>query len=81
MIYEFQCTACKHVQDVMTTLAKRDDPQACEACGKPSKRKLSVPRVFLPRWMRDENWDSARRHSKWLKSDKAKKLEMNHAEN
>jgi hypothetical protein len=42
---------------------------------------MSVPRVFLPPWMRDENWDSARKHSKWLKSDKARKLDMNHAEN
>jgi len=76
VIYEFQCTACDHVQDVITTLAMRDEPQACDVCGEPARRILSVPRVFLPRWMRDENWDSARKHSEWLKTDEAKKLDM-----
>jgi putative FmdB family regulatory protein len=79
MIFEYRCAKCGHEQEELRTLAQRNDDLACEACGGPSERKLSVPRVFLPRWMRDENWAGARRHSEYLKTDKAKKLDMEHS--
>lgn len=44
-LYEFQCTECGHVFDILQVKYRSDSCPKCKKCGAASKRLFSVPLV------------------------------------
>lgn len=41
-IYEYRCE-CGNQEEIILSVQERNEPQACSACGKTMKRKMSIP--------------------------------------
>lgn len=41
--YEFVCEKCKHKQNIMRSIDKRNDPANCDKCNGELVRQLSIP--------------------------------------
>lgn len=40
--YEFECYDCRKVEQVMTSIEKRDEKQPCKKCGVPMERMVGM---------------------------------------
>jgi len=56
-LYDFHCMRCNDVTALMRTIARRDDPQRCEACGELRQRSVSGPAVHLSAMSKVERAD------------------------
>ena len=45
MIYEYQCTArkCRHITEIMRSVAQRLEPAFCEKCNTEARKVMSIP--------------------------------------
>ena len=45
MIYEYQCTnkKCRHITEIMRSVAERLDPAFCEKCNTEARKIMSIP--------------------------------------
>ena len=80
MIYEYRCESCGQVSTESVPMAMRDEPMQC-ACGSIKKRVYCPPATIIPQWMQDASITSRARHREWLKSDKAKKMDLSPCRN
>jgi putative FmdB family regulatory protein len=56
-LYEFRCVRCDDVIAVMRTIATRDDPERCAACGEVRQRSVCGPAVHLSAMSKVERAD------------------------
>ena len=81
MLYAFSCE-CGHEQDEFIPMAERNTACVeCSACGKQMRRVVTLPNAagpstFIPPWMQDNNISGNARHREWLKTKKAKDMDL-----
>lgn len=59
--YEYRCLACGTPFTLRRSVDSRNDPAGCPACGKPARRKLSVPQAWRGAWSRENDPEKLRR--------------------
>lgn len=45
--YTYVCTSCETPFERFMSMSRSDEPQACEACGAPGKKTISMPNFIL----------------------------------
>lgn len=81
MLYEFLCE-CGHRQDEFIPMDRRNTAYvACSACNRQMRRVITMPNAagpstFVPPHMQDHNISGNARHREWLKTTKAKKMDL-----
>ena len=71
MIYDYRCTNCNDITEIVSTVADRDIARTCDKCGAPLKRQIAAD--VLPIMAYGERTGQYAQHLRGIKQDKASK--------